>query len=163
METEEYILKAINLSIIGSLIKETENAICKLPPVKGFNVIPDFSSSKLLNSYGYSYVVPFYLEKSEMSEEDLLVSDFEKLGFAEKDPYFLVIDFSSYTSADCVGVTVKIQGTLWPQDRDKLIIPQFGNDPNRMPHSEFYISEENGLVEIENFISQSFISIAEDN
>ena len=98
-----------------------------------------------------------------MSEDDLLVSDLEKLGFVEKDPYFLVIDFSSYASADCVGVTVKIQGTLWPQDPDKLIIPTFGNDPNRMPHSEFYISEENGLEEIENFISQSFISIAEGN
>ena len=109
METEEYILKAINLSIIGSLIKETENAICKLPPVKGFNVIPDFSSSKLLNSYGYSYVVPFYLEKSEMSEEDLLVSDLEKLGFIEKDPYFLVVDFSSQAPADRVGITIKIQ------------------------------------------------------
>ena len=163
METEEYILKAINLSIIGSLIKETENAICKLPPVKGFNVIPDFSSSKLLISYGYSYVVPFYLEKSEMSEEDLLVSDLEKLGFVEKDPYFLVVDFSSQAPADRVGITVKIQGTLWPQDRDKLIIPPFGNDPNRMPYSEFYISEENGLDEIGNFISQSFISIAEGN
>jgi hypothetical protein len=50
-----------------------------------------------------------------------------------------------------------------PQDRDKLIIPPFGNDPNRMPYSEFYISEENGLDEIGNFISQSFISIAEGN
>ena len=163
METEDYIIKAINFSIIGSLLKVTENAICKLPPVKGYNVIPDFSSSKLLNSYGYSYVVPFYLEKSEMSEEDLLVSDLEKLGFVEKDPYFLVVDFPSQAPVDCVGITVKIQGTLWPQDRDKLIIPTFGNDPNRMPYSEFYISEENGLEEIENFISQGFISIAEGN
>ena len=98
-----------------------------------------------------------------MSEEDLLVSDLEKLGFVEKDPYFLVVDFSSQAPADRVGITVKIQGTLWPQDRDKLIIPPFGNDPNRMPYSEFYISEENGLEEIGNFISQSFISIAEGN
>ena len=163
METEDYIFNTFSIRLIGSLIKVTENVICKLPPVKGYNVIPDFSSSKLLNSYGYSYVVPFYLEKSEMSEEDLLVSDLEKLGFVEKDPYFLVVDFSSQSPADRVVITVKIQGTLWPQDRDKLIIPPFGNDPNRMPYSEFYISEENGLEEIGNFISQSFISIAEGN
>lgn len=163
METEDYIFRAFPILLMVSLMEEAENAICKLPSVKGYNVIPDFSRAKLLNSYGSSYILPFYLEKSGMSKEDLLVSDFEKLGFAEKDPYFLVIDFSSHTPADCVGITVKIQGTLWPQDQDKLIIPLFGNDPNRMPYSEFYIGRENGLEDIGNFISQSFISIAEGN
>jgi len=149
-----------NLSLVLS------NSLTNLPPIKGYRVVPDVLSAKLFVFYQYSYILPFYLEKIQLTEYDKLDSDLTKLGFNEKTPYFLSIEIipqSNDSNCDLhlVDVSVSMGKTFWePRKTQENLIPEFNNIPGTYLGKKFCADRKNGLNQISKFISKSFVDIA---
>lgn len=152
---------------VNNLILVLGNSINGLPPIKGYKVVPDILSAKLFVFDQYSYILPFYLEKIKFTEVDELYSDFSKLGFIEKTPYFLCVEIipqSNKSNSDLrlVDISISMGKTFWEpaKELEDNLIPEFNNIPGPCLGNKFCADKKIGLKQISEFITKSFVDIA---
>ena len=135
----------------NSKVETVLNQLCERIPLLSFGDGYSLQVMGRPNSYAtgssFAIVIPFFLEKTSPSTEDILLTDLESLGFNEKTPYFINIHGDSFTTVSLEGeliceIVLSVKDRAFNTDPYNSVIPELGNSANSFFSTEIKFEEE---------------------